>query len=374
MKLKKLFAGLVASAMAVSTMASMAVFEASAEIYDYTGTPDQYGMINYSFDITALDDDDLISVSTYRKSGSTQEWPTLLVELSDEMTNWGNNCMLTYNIDTSATEAQPDVKTVTVGDLKAKYKAVVGSDWTTDTKFRLGFWNDGYADTKVTVDTSYVAPTTDVWVKNSDGTYTYTATVAGGTNTGVPALDLSELNGECGAALVKITVDGYSNGAFGGNDDAISGDNKWISNSYDLSASSDLLALKPGGTLSGAQLQLWWVNAGTTVTVKPISVPKSDTFTSGSVTAGTTVMQYGYDNDGVVYARCLYFVKLTDVLQHSSCEFAFSYNGGTPKTGTTTTYYTGYNAAGDLPNGIVILTKTVKNAPGALTCTPTFVD
>lgn len=134
------------------------------------------------------------------------------------------------------------------------------------------------------------SPAEDSWQKNAaEGTFTYklhSYTDADGVddngdpNSGksvdavsIPFADLgiSDLS-KVTSVSADITASDFANGCMGLNDLAIAGNSKWKQESYESAGSKATCTVTVSGTDSESiNIQFWWVNFGTTVTVSNIT-------------------------------------------------------------------------------------------------------
>ena len=354
MKFKRALSVMMALVMMIAVLAVMPT-KVDAATTEYTGTVDEWGTVNFTLDLTTLADTDVIYIDAFH--AGTAEWPTVVVQLSDANTNWGNDCYIQCSANAGTTESEPQRLTVSVADLKAKYNEVVGSDWTSSTALRIGFWNEASCKETIYVDSSYVAPTTDAWVDNGDGSYSYTATEGGSGTSNLespfPSADASVLS-----ISFKVTVEGYANGCLGANMP------DWVQTTWELSGGSKTVTVDTSaGYKGGAQFQIWWINGGSTVTVSDISVVKAD----------QTYKQISDDNSAVRFVQLISEEKAAEA---SEVTFTIS-NGSSTVTRTSTSCYDSISVAGSeltAPEGYVFVAYAITGVPSeavaaALTCT-----
>ncbi len=349
MKFKKILSSVIAAAMTVTTFSAFST-TATAETLNYTGTWDEYNTINYSFDITALADTDAINVTVYDSTVEDAEaYPFILFQLSDSNTNWGNNCYIEKAITDDITEGDAETITVTVGALKAKYEEVVGSAWTSSTKLRFAFWNGGTANTTIEIDTDYVAPATDAWVDNGDGSYTFTkgSEAGGGTDLALP---LGGALSQTLAVSFDVTVEGGASGTVGAN---VNG--AWTKANGDEAAWTNTSSVQwffNGKLNTVPMFQIWWANAGSKITISNINFVYSHTAYLQETTDGTAVRGVMYIEESLV----------NDV---KTVDFTFS-NGTDEVTVSSTKYYKTVSVAGEpitAPEGYVFVAYAVTGIP-----------
>ena len=220
---------------------------------------------------------------------------------------------------------------------------------------------DDEVDYKITVIHDYEPPKVDVWVDNGDGTYSYTAS----TNGNGKNLALTPSSGVAGQTLsMDITVDGYANGVIGANIDGEWGN---VTGQWE---NTTKISKKFTGTVDSLQLQLWWVNAGTTVTVSNIALSKNEV---------TLINGYEYhwvskNEDGTWNYRAAKVYPKSEIEGKDSMQFKFKVNtanGIVTREGTTQMYYTGvadtatetYKMVSD---DIVISSVVLNNIPAAI--------
>lgn len=117
---------------------------------------------------------------------------------------------------------------------------------------------------------------TDKWVKAEDGTYSYTASKSAAPgDAGKLVLDLGEVDLATVSnitATLKLSDGGVANGCLG----ATSSAEEWTTAKWSSEDAKDgvvTVSLDVDGvTEAGAELQLWWANADTTVTLNSINV------------------------------------------------------------------------------------------------------
>ena len=361
MKFKKILSSVVAAAMAVTTFSAFST-TATAETLNYTGSWDEYNTINYSFDITALADTDAISATVYDSTVEDDAaYPFILFQLSDSNTNWGNDCYISKPITDDIAEGNAETITVTVGELKAKYEEVVGSAWTSSTKLRFAFWNGGTANTTIEVDTDYVAPTTDVWVDNGDGSYSLTrGTAASPAKFTIPLPDGGENLIATGVAITVEGGDGYTNGCVGSLVYNGTPEGAWENVTWD-EESAVAIYIPSDSIESDPEFQVWYAAVGTKITISIVQ----------SVYAYTKYEQQ--TNDGSA-CRGVMYIQESEVENIESVDFYFSNDGGvTTKKVSSTKYYESVSVGGNnmaAPDGYVIVAYAIKDIPDgeSVTC------
>ncbi|MBQ8883361.1 MAG: hypothetical protein IJ031_02025 [Oscillospiraceae bacterium] len=364
MKFKKILSSVVAAAMAVTTFSAFSTTSTAETLY-YTGSLDEYNTINYSFDITALADTDAISATVYDSTiEDADAYPFILFQLSDSNTNWGNDCYISKPITDDIAEANAETITVTVGELKAKYEEVVGSAWTSSTKLRFAFWNGGTANTTIEVDTDYVAPTTDVWVDNGDGSYSLTRGTAASPAKFTIPLDDGENHIATAVAITVEDGDGYTNGCLGSNVYDGNPGGTWENVTWD--EESAMAIYNPSSSLETyPEFQVWYAAVGTKITISIVQ----------SVYAYTKYEQQ--TNDGSA-CRGVMYIQESEVENIESVDFYFSNDGGaTTKKVSSTKYYESVSVGGNImtaPEGYVIVAYAITNIPDGESVTCEDID
>ena len=139
--------------------------------------------------------------------------------------------------------------------------------------------------TAVTITIEEAEKTTDKWIANEDGTYTWTAEDAslyGGEDASWTALNLNladytELsNEEIGSITVEFEVEGNANGSIGINGEG----NAWLQTSFSaesLVAVIDCSETALADYASSVLVQLYWAESGDVITVKSVTIEEKET-------------------------------------------------------------------------------------------------
>lgn len=386
MKLKKLFSGMIASVMAVTTATSIAVFEASAEdivpsegflISVYTMDETNWNWVNtvgeplsegsgFIGGVTTGDTDTLNA--KYPGSGNLQfggmihldpEYAGNYIPSGKELeatvyyefyyTSDVSGNLIAYGTDT--------VNFTSAGAGKNILAGVFDTAMPEDVDFYVEVRDQKLVD----------APVYDEWVEDN-GSYTFTS---GTVNQLEHSFDVNGENENIAAVLFKLdwkSPNGAFNTLYNGESTGYLDSNTGLTNG---------LNVIPAENADSLLINTWWLDNNNSITVSDIkSVPASDPIpeTNNVLDNDAGFMQYGYDDNGNIYARYIQTVKYSELIKHSQANFEFTC-GGVTKTGTSSTYYTALsynNATYTCNDGYVIVSKMVVNAPGALTCKVTL--
>ena len=320
MKLKRMLSGTVAATLALSIMTVMPTTAAqtteaigsgshtfAAPSWDLTSkTPDQ---TVYTLDLNTFEATDAIKFEL--TDGSKDSY---MLAITQADSPWGT---LMSGSSTSVVLPLADVDQQQSANCQV-WGSAIGDE----------------VDYKITVIHDYEPPKVDVWVDNGDGSYSYTASENQDGSKTKP-LYITPSIGVAGQTLsMDITVEGYANGVIGANIDG-----KW-GNLTDQWENTTKISKKLTGTTEGMQLQLWWINAGTTVTVSNVALSKNE-----------VTLQNGYEyhwvsknEDGTWNYRAAKVYPKSEIEGKDSMQFKFKVNtstGTVTREGTTQMYYTG---------------------------------
>ncbi|MBR1423761.1 MAG: hypothetical protein IJ571_10020 [Ruminococcus sp.] len=320
MKLKKLFAGLVASAMAVSTMASMSIAEVSATTLNWTPSK-------------TSDTQTIIQTST-------DEMTTILTDSTGE---------LTIVVDNEKGEGQYDMQVVLVrGDnwsdwSTAFYPGTTGERTTLKYKASdlLENWKlkeipddakciavQTYAANASLVEMSYTTnKTTDIWIENSDGSFSYDSVDS--------AMSECQLGKSVKAnQLVKATVTATQTAHF---TLCGSSSNGWQQKYFEVKANTPtVIEFNPDADVENLQFQSYDVAVGNDVTVSNLTIGENTYKLSAGLNAQEAWIWVGSANKNYHIGRFVFVVKAEDVGGASKAVFKI----GDRTVGSTDTYYT----------------------------------
>jgi len=351
MKMKKITSAIVAGAMTMTTFAAMSASAAVSSKEIYSGT-------------TVLESD----------------WSANVQIASSEFMGFSGDVNVEVGLADVNAGAQIQLKYVT-SDWKWKdlTKVVnvsgdsVSFDLTADDLALVLGGNNlivGGADatvTSVTVTGEYAAVEFDAWVDNGDGTYTFN-TNSDSTTQPKKAnllLDLSKYTDADYADITKITVHtslggGFANGTLGLNNAA--GD--WTAIADGAEFGSDFV-LETEGVEAGQklQVQIWWINKGSSISVTGVEVEAKNS--KPSLVPGQIYTQSTAVENGKFASRYVVMVPEEDALNAKAVEFTLN-NGAKDAKVTSYNYYTSITANGETltpDEGYVFVTCAVKGIP-----------
>lgn len=346
MKIKKILSTAVAAAMAVTTFSAFSI-TGNAAVTEITSGDYEVIIPSWSdsvdttfvrFSTKGISEDDVIEVKVTIPEGR-KDGEIAVIETTKY--DW-------QKAITSATGAE--TLNFTLADVYEKQGVESLSE------IVLQYWNSDFVEGdiisySVSINGDYVAPTTDVWTNNGDGTYTY---LKGDADTTPFMIDLSSYNE---ANILSITVDyevkGGANGCLGVNDASKEKD-AWTTANWDNNSTS--VTLDVNGAEGDAQFQLWWCQTGTEITIKNITVFEKDQW-------------YIQETAPVSGKKAVRFVKLiTKAEAEATPSVDLTINNG--KDGnrrvTLDNCYNTVSAAGEkltAPEGYVFVAYAIKNVP-----------
>lgn len=206
----------------------------------------------------------------------------------------------------------------------------------------------------------YVAPTTDVWNDNGDGSWTYITTDDSISNLSLPYNG----TGVVESVSVDLTIEGgYAGGGLGAN---VNG--AWASKGSDGNFTNGTFTWSDiNDTISGLEFQTWWTAAGTTITVSNLVVTEAT-----GLVADRAYVQLADDGEGTQYARIVMKVDAADAEAATRVKFDICYEGDTADSQYTTCYYTSITSDGDeiaAEDGYVYVAVVLTGVPADATAT-----
>ncbi|MBO5449906.1 MAG: hypothetical protein J5994_11370 [Ruminococcus sp.] len=351
MKMKKIMSAIVAGAMTMTTFAAMSASAAvsSKEIYGGTTVLESDWSTNVqiaSADFMGFSGDVTVDVALADVNVGAQ------IQLKYVTSDWKWKD-LTSVADVSGDSVSFDL---TADDLAL----VLGGN-------NLIVGGANATVTSVTVTGEYEAVTFDAWVDNGDGTYTFNTNADSATKPtkGNLLLDLSKYTDADYADITKITVHtslggGFANGTLGLNNAA--GD--WTAIADGAEFGNDFV-LETEGVEAGQklQVQLWWVNKGSSISVTGVEVEAKNT--TPSLVPGQIYTQSTAVENGKFASRYVVMVPEADALNAKAVEFTLN-NGTKDAKVTSYNYYTSITANGETltpDEGYVFVTCAVKGIP-----------
>ncbi len=322
MKLKRMLSGMVAATLALSIMTVMPTTAAQ--------TTEEYRSATHTF-----------AAPSWEPTSETPNQTVFTLDLDTfestdaikfELTNGSKD---TYML--AITQAVSPWGTLMSGSSTSVVLPLADVDVDQNQRANCQVWGSEIGDEidyKITVIHDYEPPKVDVWVDNGDGSYSYTASEnQDGTKT--KPLYITPSTGVAGQTLsMDITVDGYANGVIGANIDG-----QW-GTVTDQWENTTKISKELTGTTEGMQLQLWWINAGTTVTVSNVALSKNEV----TLKSGYEYHWVSQNEDGTWNYRAAMVYPKSEIEGKDSMQFKFSVNtstGTVTRNGTTQMYYTG---------------------------------
>ena len=381
MKLKKLFAGLVASAMAVSTMASMSIAEVSAAgktlasdaVYNCEMVPtseswgvnattmqgltsllqsyemmEAYESITFTAhidNVVGVDSAQNFEGTVYVQSNTWDDWTEYGKANADASGNYSVTFKLSdFNIAAGKSLGQVGIKWFAFG-------ATVGTNVT--------------ADITYSITTSGAGLTNDVWVDNGDGSYTFKSV-----DSTLSSRQVADTLPEGWTVIAKAKSTKAGTFAFAGADAATGSWTDINNGGVQLQANTETLVVwTTDRDINTPQFQNWDDLKGYTITLSNIRViPKSDDIST--LRGDTGYKQFGYDEEGNVYQRNIEIIQKSALESTTKATFTFTY-GDVKKSVDVTKYYTGIKVGDSVvncPDGYVLICQTVKGIPGELEC------
>lgn len=352
MKLKKILSAVLAGTMAVTAMASMSMFGASAADSKVLFTGEKEFSSDWNGNITV-------------GASELQYWSDASVKVEYTLTEGASYSQLQLKY-VDADYAWLDLSEVVdvtgtsyTFDLSAEDLELV----TAGNQFIVG--GCSLTVTKVTITGTYDAPELDAWCDNGDGTFSYSSSVQGGPENGTLSINLANYTDANFADITSITVEmettGFANGCIGLNDTS----GTWTQKGHEGSTVTlDVDGVEAGQSL---QIQLWWVNAGSNITIKDVIVEAA----SSELQPNVKYAQKTDVVDGKYSERFVMMISEEDAIAAKKVTFTLG-NGSATVNKTSKNYYTSISVAGDTltaPEGYVFVAYAVKNIPESITLT-----
>lgn len=324
MKLKKLFAGLVASAMAVSTMASMTAFEVTAaETVVKTITVDKE-LNAWGSQWVNVSDDTFTSATD--KTAYTLRFN---VTSSGAYDSDNNIAFQVYGFPSETTKSVsfPGV----AGQTEYAFDMPVPADVSLDQWDQVGFNTQaghiGCTLKSVQLITGATLSNDDRWVDNGDDSYSYDSVKA--------SMPLYSLGKSVKAnQLVKATVTATQTAHF---TLCGSSSNGWQQKYYEVKANTPtVIEFNPDADVEDLQFQSFDVTVGNDVTISNLTIGENTYKLSAGLNAQETFVWVSSANKNYHIGRFVFVVKKSDV---NGAKKAVFKNGST-KISDTDTYYT----------------------------------
>ena len=367
MKFKKILSSVVAAAMAVTTFSAFSTTATAADTTlktggSYTAAPTSWdpNTIDTTFttlsasDLSVVENDALITITVVPNAGAdTSDWA---IAVGETMTGtWANSGGGTATkLEVTAQKLLDIAGIDSFAELTSAYNVQI---WNIDDGESIDSWSISY-------DNDYVAPTTDVWVDNGDGSYSLTRGTAASPAKFTIPLDDGENHIATAVAITVEGGDGYTNGCLGSMVYDGNPGGTWENVTWD--EESAMAIYNPSSSLETyPEFQVWYAAVGTKITISLVQ----------SVYAYT---KYEQQTDDGSACRGIMYIQESEVENIESVDFYFSNDGGaTTKKVSSTKYYESVSVGGNnmtAPEGYVIVAYAITNIPDGESVTCEDID